>query len=353
MPRTGYGRCPAWIGCLWITARTWVIGWFRPRDAPLGLCAERTGAGMVLAGMTRSHYVDGMGPGVSGGFHATRTTLRTPRVDRLLCRRDGCDVGAIPAVPRVGGAIWGRDRIDEGPGGAASFPMPAIPDVPEGRVSGWPPDWGGGFGGRTIPTVPRVDRAIWGRDRIAWAPAVDSPPDPQCPRRTHLEPAAQLRRRLQRWGDTAVPGVGEAIRGRDRIWACAGVEAPPPPRPYPQCPRRTRLGPALGWRDGCDLGALPPQCRGAGAHPGQRSYWAGADRGAPHHPGHTRSAPEKDAPWMRISWEAGTGAANRVQGWHLRWRGTRFRAAGSLPYAGCPGSFRAAGGGTDRCRCGG
>jgi hypothetical protein len=120
-----------------------------------------------------------------------------------------------------------------------------------------------------------------------------TPPYPQCPRRTHLEPAAQLRRRLQCWGDTSVPGVGEAIRGRDRIWECAGVEAPPPPG-------HTRSAP-----EGCAWGRL--WCRATAAtwvrclhNAAERGPIRGRDRigqaptvGQPHHPGHTRSAPDE------------------------------------------------------------
>ena len=178
---------------------------------------------------------------------------------------DGCDA-TIPAVPRGGGAIWGRDRIEE--------------------------DWGGGF-----------DAGY-----------------PQCP------------------GSIGPSGAEIVLSGR------AGG-GPSSARPCPQCPMRTHLGPAAQPGGGCNTLVRYRQCPGSGAHPGQRSYWAGrrpwggpTTRGIP-------AVPQKDAPCMRISWEGGTGAANLVQRWYLRWRRTRFTSGqGSAHTLDAPGCRSAAGG---------
>ena len=181
-----------------------------------------------------------------------------------------------------------------------------------------------------------------------------TPPYPQCPRRTHLGPAAQLRRRLQRWGDTATAPGRRSHPGQRPYWECAGVEASPHPGSYPQCPRRMRLGPALVSRDGCDLGALPPQCRGAGPHPGQRSYWTGADRGAPHHPGHTRSAPEKAAPWNadQLGGRDGSGESGAAMAFAVA-ASAIYERPGPCHTLDAPGLLGRPVGGTDTCRCGG
>jgi hypothetical protein len=190
--------------------------------------------------------------------------------------------------------------------------------------------------------VPRVDRAIWGRDRIERArrrwtlvrPPLPAVPHEDAPRtgRAAGEAAAT------RWCDTAnAPGRGP-IRGRDRIGRAPAL------RPLPtwghtwSAPEGRAWGRLWGLRDACDVGALPPQCPGSGAHPGQRSYWGGRRPwGGPT----TRAippVPQKAAPRMRISWEAGTGPANLVQRWHLHGRRTRFQRPGLCAYAGCPGS---------------
>ena len=156
-------------------------------------------------------------------------------------------------------------------------------------------------------------------------------PYPQCPRRTHLEPAAQLRRRLQRWGDTAVPGVGEAIRGRDRIWECAGVEAPPPPG-------HTRSAP-----EGCAWGRL--WCRATAAtwvrclhNAAERGPIRGRDRiGQAPTVGHptTRVIPAvprmKDAPWNADQLGGRDGGGDACAG-------MAFAVAGSAIYE-RPGPF--------------
>jgi hypothetical protein len=142
---------------------------------------------------------------------------------------DGCDA-TIPAVPRGGGAIWGRDRIEE--------------------------DWGGGF-----------DAGY-----------------PQCP------------------GSIGPSGAEIVLSGR------AGG-GPSSARPCPQCPMRTHLGPAAQPGGGCNTLVRYRQCPGSGAHPGQRSYWACAGVEAPPPPGSIPGVPQKDAP------EAGSGAGGTAATW--------------------------------------
>ncbi len=175
-----------------------------------------------------------------------------------------------------------------------------------------------------------------------------TPPYPQCPRRTHLEPAAQLRRRLQRWGDTAVPGVGEAIRGRDRIGSAPALR--PLPHPViPAVPQKDAPGAGSGvarrLRPGCAASTMPR----SGAPSGAEIVLDRAPTvGRPHHPGHTRSAPDEGRA-LECGSAGRQGRGRRsVRRDGICGGGERdLRAAGALPYAGCPGSFRAAGGGTD------
>ena len=159
---------------------------------------------------------------------------------------DGCDA-TIPAVPRGGGAIWGRDRIERARRRWTLVrpPLPAVPheDAPRtGRAAGE------AAATRWCDTANAPGRGpIRGRDRIGRAPALRPLPHPgpylECPRRTRLKPALGLAGRLRRGcAISTVPRVGGPIRGRDRIGEGADRGATPPPGPYPRCPRRQRLG---------------------------------------------------------------------------------------------------------------
>ena len=237
------------------------------------------------------------GQGYRAGPTPTRRTLRTARVDGLLCWRDGCDAGTIPAVPQGGGAIWGRHRIEEAPAVGPRSSLGPCPTYPEGRVLGWP-----GRNGEAAST----------RGRYAQCPGSIGPPGaeivfsgrrrwtssarlcPQCPMATHLGPAAQLGRRLQRWGDTATAPGRWSHPGQRSYWACAGVDAPPHPGSYLECPRRTRLGPALGLarrlRRGCATSTMP---RVGGPIRGRDRIGQGADRGAAPPPGAYPQCPRR------------------------------------------------------------
>ena len=140
----------------------------------------------------------------------------------------------------------GQRSYSVGAGGGPPPPGSAR-SAPWRRTSGRPRSWGGGCNAGAIPPLPRVGGAIRGSDRIwegADRRAAPPPgPYPQCPRRTRLGPALGLARRLRHGCATStVPRVGGPIRGRDRIGQGADRGAAPPPGAYPQCPRRTRLG---------------------------------------------------------------------------------------------------------------
>ena len=182
---------------------------------------------------------------------------------------DGCDA-TIPAVPRGGGAIWGRDRIEE--------------------------DWGGGFdaGYPQCPgSIGPSGAEIVLSGRAGGGPS-SARPCPQCPMRTHLGPAAQPGggcNTLVRYRQC--PGSG-AHPGQRSYWACAGVDAPPHPGSYLECPRRTRLGPALGLarrlRRGCATSTMP---RVGGPIRGRDRIGQGADRGAAPPPGAYPQCPRR------------------------------------------------------------
>ena len=186
-----------------------------------------------------------------GRLHATRTTLRTPRVDRLLCRRDGCDVGAIPAVPRVGGAIWGRDRIDEGPGGTATFPCP----------------------GHTRRPPKDACRAEPSRTGEAASAAGQYP---QCP------------------GSIGPSGAAIVLPGLR-----------PSNSPYPQCPGGRTSSRPRSCGGGCNAGAIP-QCPGSAKPSGAETVFGSAPALRPLPTRSSRSAPEGCA-WGRL-WCRATAA---------------------------------------------
>jgi hypothetical protein len=217
-----------------------------------------------------------------------------------------------------------------------------MPDVPgRTRVGLARPEWGGGFDAGTIRAVPRVDRATWGRDRIQWAPAVDllrpalpAVPHGDAPRagRAAGEAAATLGRYRH------CPGWVEPSGAVTVLGRAPTVERPHHPGHTRSAPEGRASGRLWVWRDACDMGALPPRCPGSGGHLGQRSYWAGRRPwGGPT----TRAipaVPQKDAPRMRISCEAGTGSgeSSAAMVFAVAANAT-YKRPGLCPYAGCPG----------------
>jgi hypothetical protein len=172
-----------------------------------------------------------------------------------------------------------------------------MPDVPgRTRVGLARPEWGGGFDAGTIRAVPRVDRATWGRDRIQRAPAVDllrpalpAVPHDDAPRaaRAAGEAAATLGRYRH------CPGWVEPSGAVTVLGRVPTVERPHHPGHTRSAPEGRASGRLWGWRDACDMGALPPQCPGSGGPSGAEIVLGRAPTvGRPHHPGHTRSAPE-------------------------------------------------------------
>ena len=204
--------------------------------------------------------------------------------------------------------------------------------------------------------MPRVARAIWGRDRIErarrrWAlvrPPLPAVPHEDAPRtgRAAGEAAAT------RWCDTAnAPGRGP-IRGRDRIGRAPALRPLPHPGPYLECPRRTRLRPALGLagrlRPGCAASTMPR----SGAPSGAEIVLGRAPTvGRPHHPGHTPGAPEGSA-----SDEDRAGRQGRDR---RIWCSDGICMGGERDFSGRVSAHtldarvvRSPVGGTDACRCG-
>ena len=217
---------------------------------------------------------------------------------------DGCDA-TILAVPRGGGAIWGRDRIEE--------------------------DWGGGFDAG-YPQCPGsigpsgAEIVLSGRQR--WTllrPPLPAVLHEDAPRtgRAAGEAAATLGRYRH------CPGSG-AHPGQRSYWACAGVEAPPPPGSYLECPRRTRLRPALGLAGRLQhAGAIPPMPRVGGPSGAEIVLGRAPTVGRPHHPGHTPSAPEGSASDEdQLGGRDGTGESGAAMA--FAWAANAISAAGSL-----------------------
>ena len=204
--------------------------------------------------------------------------------------------------------------------------------------------------------MPRVDRAIWGRDRIERARrrwTSSARPCPQCPMRTHLGPAAQLGRRLQGWGDTATAPGRWSHPGQRSYWRAPAL-TPLPTRGHTwSAPEGRAWGRLWGWRDACDVGALPPQCPGSGGPSGAEIVLGRAPTvGRPHHPGHTRSAPEgraSDEDQLRgRDRERRILCSDGICGGGER----ELRAAGALPIRWMPRVVGRPLEGTDGCRCG-
>ena len=182
--------------------------------------------------------------------------------------------------------------------------------------------------------MPRVDRAIWGRDRIERArrrwtlvrPPLPAVPHEDAPRtgRAAGEAAAT------RWCDTAnAPGRGP-IRGRDRIGRAPALRPLPHPGPYLECPRRTRLRPALGLAGRLQhAGAIPPMPRVGGPSGAEIVLGRAPTVGRPHHPGHTPSAPEGSASDEdQLGGRDGTGESGAAMA--FAWAANAISAAGSL-----------------------
>ena len=154
---------------------------------------------------------------------------------RRLRRRDD-----TRSAPGRSGHL-GQRSYSAGAGGGPAPPGPAR-SAPWRPTSGRPRSWGGGCNAGAIPPLPRVGGAIRGSDRIGRAPTLTALPT------------------------RAIPAVPQ----KDAPRAGSGAGA-----------------------DGCDVGALPPQCPGSGGPFGAEIVLGRAPTvGRPHHPGHTRSAPE-------------------------------------------------------------
>jgi hypothetical protein len=140
---------------------------------------------------------------------------------------DGCDA-TILAVPRGGGAIWGRDRIEE--------------------------DWGGGFdaGYPQCPgSIGPSGAEIVLSGRAGGGPS-SARPCPQCPMRTHLGPAAQPGRRLQHAGAIPpMPRVGGPSGAEIVLGRAPTVGRPHHPGHTPSAPEGSASDEdQLGGRDG-------------------------------------------------------------------------------------------------------
>jgi hypothetical protein len=358
VPRTGYGGCPAWTGCpvdnrqevghqLVSAAGTRHVG-----------CVRReVGQEWYCRGVTRSDHVEAKGDRGIGRVPRPLAGLSAPRGSTGSCAGEmAATQGRYPQCPRA-----------VGPSGA---------DIVLRRHRRWGPVPRSGHARRTRKDACWAGPAGMGRrlrrgDDTRSAPgrsghlgqrsySVGAGGGPPPPGSARSAPWRRTSGRPRSWGGGCnagaippLPRVGGAIRGSDRIGEGADRRAAPPPGPYPQCPRRTRLGPALGLarrlRHGCATSTVP---RVGGPSGAEIVLGRAATVGRPHHPGHTRSAPEgcaSDEDQLRgRDGERRIFCSDGICGGGER----ELQAAGALPIRWMPRVVGRAVMGTDACRCG-